>query len=168
MKFCVFWRTRMAAAKLSCYNLEFNAEITYLTWVNSERDRCSEQIYTAKKLEGKNIKLIFTGRRLWRRHRHCLSSLISADRERGSLSKTTSKRISSRVMTTWGINSYPSFALDCGDRGVWWEKGWGNPYLKVLHASRYVKVNNTFAFSLLCCLLGVLIKWMHTKLLTWA
>ena len=48
----------MVAAKLSCYNLEFNAEITYLTWVNSERDRCSEQIYTAKKLEGKNIKLI--------------------------------------------------------------------------------------------------------------
>ena len=36
------------------FNLEFNAGITHLAWVSSDRDSgCSEQIYTAAKFEGK-------------------------------------------------------------------------------------------------------------------
>ena len=52
-KFCVFWRTRTAAANFSYFNLEFNAGITHLAWVSSESNRRTEQIYTAAKSQGK-------------------------------------------------------------------------------------------------------------------
>ena len=43
----------MAAANSLCFNLEFAPGPTHLAWVGSARDRCTKQIYTAAKFEGK-------------------------------------------------------------------------------------------------------------------